>query len=834
MADNVAITPGVGANIAADDVGGVFYQVTKIDVGGDGVSLPLSAANPMPTTAASLPLPSGAATSALQTTGNASLSSIDGKIPALVSGSQPVTLNDAGGTAISSLASATAAAGLLVATGATEFYFSTSNSSTAQLASGATFTGAVETIVNSQALSVLLTSDQNGTLTIKQYIDAGGTRVSSSIAYAITAGSPFSRCVTANGNYFSLTFRNDGTATTTTLNINTAFGELPAVTSLGNLPVSINESGGVSIAASADPLTGTEAGLLIRQVPIEMARVDFSQVGSSLVTSSMVQMGATGAGMAVSQAGGSLVLTTGTNTNSEFLARTVATTRGAHAFRASVVLSQRIANNNFSVELADLIGTGLAFNNTSATNVDVTIPGNAFTSANVGQSINLSAITTVAGVPGRWQIAAVSGNVVSFTVAGWPGAGSGTLTLWGWSYHRVLFDGTTATNAKYDAQRNGWASGDTTITTATSASPGTIIHVQSDMSDASVADSLRASNTGFQFTTRGSRIENIPDSTSTLYLWVRAWNGTVAPATTTTFTVGYLSIEDIENNKVFIAGGTRNGQGNAITVASSNLSANMAQVGGSNAVTNNGTATAGTLRVVLASDQTTNTNPLLVGGTGATSVGKAEDAVAASGDTGVPAWQVRRDALVVSASASGDYNEMACDKYGATLVRPFERSAKTYRCTMEMAAAASATDIAEIYGNATNTVLVTKVIISSLQTTTGTNLVLLLKRSTANTTGTPTTGTNVPMDSTDAAASTVCKSYTANPTTGTLVGGVERIHVPGPKAADGVTGRTVIELGDKGKGVYLAGTAQGLVVNLGGVTIAGATFEITFEWMELV
>ena len=41
-------------------------------------------------TAASLPLPTGAATSAAQTTGNASLSSIDGKIPALVSGRVPV------------------------------------------------------------------------------------------------------------------------------------------------------------------------------------------------------------------------------------------------------------------------------------------------------------------------------------------------------------------------------------------------------------------------------------------------------------------------------------------------------------------------------------------------------------------------------------------------------------------------------------------------------------------------------------------------------------------------------------------------------------------------
>ena len=43
-------------------------------------------------TAQSLPLPIGASTSANQTSGNSSLSSIDSKTPALVSGRQPVVL----------------------------------------------------------------------------------------------------------------------------------------------------------------------------------------------------------------------------------------------------------------------------------------------------------------------------------------------------------------------------------------------------------------------------------------------------------------------------------------------------------------------------------------------------------------------------------------------------------------------------------------------------------------------------------------------------------------------------------------------------------------------
>jgi hypothetical protein len=50
MADNVGYTPGVGATVAADDIGGVLHQRVKIGVGADGVATDVSAANPMPVT----------------------------------------------------------------------------------------------------------------------------------------------------------------------------------------------------------------------------------------------------------------------------------------------------------------------------------------------------------------------------------------------------------------------------------------------------------------------------------------------------------------------------------------------------------------------------------------------------------------------------------------------------------------------------------------------------------------------------------------------------------------------------------------------------------------
>lgn len=50
MADNVGITPGAGATVAADDIGGILHQRVKIVVGDDGVNAgDVSLANPIPT-----------------------------------------------------------------------------------------------------------------------------------------------------------------------------------------------------------------------------------------------------------------------------------------------------------------------------------------------------------------------------------------------------------------------------------------------------------------------------------------------------------------------------------------------------------------------------------------------------------------------------------------------------------------------------------------------------------------------------------------------------------------------------------------------------------------
>ncbi len=119
MADNVTIPlTGSGdatAVVATDEVGGAQHQYVKLEFGADGTATKVSSSDPLPVTvagplgqalaAASLPVVltaaqittltppaaiTGFATSARQDTGNTSLSSIDGKLPALVSSRVPV------------------------------------------------------------------------------------------------------------------------------------------------------------------------------------------------------------------------------------------------------------------------------------------------------------------------------------------------------------------------------------------------------------------------------------------------------------------------------------------------------------------------------------------------------------------------------------------------------------------------------------------------------------------------------------------------------------------------------------------------------------------------
>lgn len=332
----------------------------------------------------------------------------------------------------------------------------------------------------------------------------------------------------------------------------------------------------ISTAAFAQPYNGApklnttpqggEDGMLVRQIPQDIDRIGFTKVLSNSVDPDWgTIVTGIGTGMDVDQTGGNLVITSGTTARSETIIRSTESWLGGIRLRARSTLSQRIANNNFFIELVDVVGDGLTYNISSATVLVVTIPSNPFTAQNVGQSMYIGAFSgTGTFLSGRYPIASVAGNDVTFTVAGFA-AGTGTCSAFGHSYYQLQYQGTTATQVNFDTQRKGWATGATTATINTTATPGHMAIVTGNDLVTTLADQLVASATTIQQTIRANRNENIPDDVS-LRLQVRIANGSTAPASNTTWTIGLISVSHYANTDVSVQDIRPMGVGNGLPV----------------------------------------------------------------------------------------------------------------------------------------------------------------------------------------------------------------------------------------------------------------------------
>lgn len=305
----------------------------------------------------------------------------------------------------------------------------------------------------------------------------------------------------------------------------------------------------------------------VRPVGQDIWTCSFAGSGASVLSSEFTTP-VVGTGVTYNQTSGSLNMVMGTTANAEFFTRSTVSWRGSLRLRAAVIASQRIVFTNLNIFLGDLIGEGLAFTVVSSTVVNVTKTAHGFTSQNVGQFMNLGGIVGLSGaVPGRFAIASiVDANTIQFTVVGWPASGSGTLTLFGWNYVRCLFTGATATQVAFDAQRRGWASGDTTATINSTASPGTVLQMELQGRDIILSDTLRATSTTPNVTTRASRVENIPDDDVPLYVFIWNVNGTTNPASSTTWTLGFITVEKFANQPVYVQGFRSQGTAMALPV----------------------------------------------------------------------------------------------------------------------------------------------------------------------------------------------------------------------------------------------------------------------------
>lgn len=145
---------------------------------------------------------------------------------------------------------------------------------------------------------------------------------------------------------------------------------------------------------------------------------------------------------------------------------------------------------------------------------------------------------------------------------------------------------------------------------------------------------------------------------------------------------------------------------NVIGALSANQSVNIAQMNGVATTMGNGVSGTGVQRVTLASDSTgVLANVATIGtsvtpGTSAAHLGKAEDAAAASGDTGVAVLAVRRDSPSSNVSAAGDYATLQVDANGSQWVRSSTETASIGGCTPFRLVSAASTNATSLKGSA--------------------------------------------------------------------------------------------------------------------------------------
>jgi hypothetical protein len=206
MADNLELNSGSGgATLATDDIGGVHHQKVKVEFGGDDSATQVTSGTPLPITgtvtanagtgtmtvdgsgvtqpvsAASLPLPSGAATAAAQLP--------DG---------HNVTIDNAAGTNP-------------VPT-APDDLISTNNSTTSLLGIDANFTGTGDDCSGYSSVTITLFADQNGaTDGMKFQFSTDNTNWDDTYSFTMTASETRRFQFPVTARYFRLNYTNGGT-----------------------------------------------------------------------------------------------------------------------------------------------------------------------------------------------------------------------------------------------------------------------------------------------------------------------------------------------------------------------------------------------------------------------------------------------------------------------------------------------------------------------------------------------------------------------------------------------------------------------------------------------
>lgn len=162
-------------------------------------------------------------------------------------------------------------------------------------------------------------------------------------------------------------------------------------------------------------------------------------------------------------------------------------------------------------------------------------------------------------------------------------------------------------------------------------------------------------------------------------------------------------------------------------------------------------------------------------------------------------------------------------------------SKATYTAAGTVVPVTGATDLVTIIGSASKLVRLLRVIFSGTILTTAINgSVSMIKRSAADTGGTSTAPTIVPLDSSNTPATAVLAAYTANPTAlGTAVGTIWQAKYLYQPAATNSPVMLTMDFQGMAQAATLRGVAQQLALNLNAVAFASAgSVDYTFVFTE--
>lgn len=189
--------------------------------------------------------------------------------------------------------------------------------------------------------------------------------------------------------------------------------------------------------------------------------------------------------------------------------------------------------------------------------------------------------------------------------------------------------------------------------------------------------------------------------------------------------------------------------------------------------------------------------------------------------------------------AFGLQQPVLAGSYGSVSIKSSVKAAYASVST-SFAPVASATDIWDFFGSASKTIKIHKI---TYLYRSGSSAVAhdakVIRRSTANSSGTSANCDVVKLDTSSAAASGQPRSYTANPTLGSTVGAVAVFGQPSFGAAGAIgsagfaAGQPIVifESSPLRAPITIRGTAEGIGLNVGGVSIGG-TVIVAVEWTE--